>query len=89
VCVVFEYCSSNRVLRSGILTARLLLAVGLELGDDDDPAVGAMLHNCQRTAVVLSELMRRWRLSKVREVDLSNYRMWVELEESWEMSRSR
>jgi hypothetical protein len=67
VCVVFEYCSSNRVLRSGILTARLLLAVGLELGDDDDPAVGAMLHNCQRTAVVLSELMRRWRLSKVRE----------------------
>ena len=34
------------VLRWGILTARLLLllAVGLELDDDDDMAVGAMTH---------------------------------------------
>jgi hypothetical protein len=37
-----EYWSSKTVLRSGIWTARLLLAVGLELDDDEGAAVGAM-----------------------------------------------
>jgi hypothetical protein len=37
-----EVCSSDKALRCGILTARLLLAVGLELDDDDEPTVGAI-----------------------------------------------
>jgi hypothetical protein len=39
-----KVCSSDKALRCGILTARLLLAVGLELDDDDDdePTVGAI-----------------------------------------------
>jgi len=41
-----EVGSSDKALRCGILTARLLLAVGLELDDDDDdddePTFGAI-----------------------------------------------
>jgi hypothetical protein len=37
-----EVCSSDKVLRCGILTARLLLGVGLQLDDDDEPTVGAI-----------------------------------------------
>ena len=37
-----EVCSSDKALRCGILTARLLLGVGLELDDDDEPTVGAI-----------------------------------------------
>ena len=40
-----EVCSSDKALRCGILTARLLLAVGLGLDndDDDEPTVGAIV----------------------------------------------
>jgi hypothetical protein len=38
-----EACSSDKVLRCGILTARLLVAVGSELDDDDEPTVGAIV----------------------------------------------
>jgi hypothetical protein len=42
-----EYCTSKSVLRSGIWTARLLLAVGLELDDDEGPAVAGMAAQLQ------------------------------------------
>lgn len=68
-CEMAEYCSSKRVLRSGIWTARLLLAVGLELDDDEGPAVGAM------AAQLLTGL--QWSPAGWRKLMLPKERGWV------------
>jgi hypothetical protein len=76
LCEMLEYRSSKRLPRSGILTARLLLllllAVGLELADDEDPAVGAMAATTvKRTcSTPLRVGQKAKRLSEVREMDL-------------------
>ena len=42
--------SSNRVLQWGMLTARLLVAEGLELDEDDGPTIGAMVLCCEEVS---------------------------------------
>ena len=42
--------SPNRVLQWGMLTARLLVAEGLELDEDDGPAAGAMVLCCEEVS---------------------------------------